>query len=442
MLHALVYGNGYAEIQRLGNGRPYKLHLLEPRSTQAKRDVEKNLYYSTSSHITGDTILPAGNVLHIAGLGYDGISGYNMVRLMRQAIGLSMAGETFAADFFSNGSESGGTIEVPGRLEDDLAVERLRNRWEGRHQGAGRRHRVAVLEEGAVYKPTGTEPEKSQLLETRKFQVTDTSRPWRVPPHKIGDYSQAHLANIEASNLDYLQTALMGWLVTIEQQYDLKLFSRQEWLDGYRFEHDFSALLRSDIVSRFNAYKSALGDGWLSRNEVRKREHLNPIPTAKATSPGDAYYVQMQMVQLGTTPTPPPAAAPPVKPTEPDGDETDTESRAAEQRGGDFIQGPDGKMQGSAPSADSSDKGEHIGEVVHSTDEVSHKDGSKASFTVEKLDDSYVKQGEKPYVIQAHITEPDGQKYSESAGKSFKNLDMDKKQADHSAKVFKKYGVT
>lgn len=128
MLHALVYGNGYAEIQRLGNGNPYKLHLLEPRSTTAKRDLEKNLYYETSSNVTGQTKLPASNVLHIAGLGYDGISGYNMVRLMRQAIGLSMAGETFAADFFSNGSESGGTIEVPGRLEDDAAIERLRNR--------------------------------------------------------------------------------------------------------------------------------------------------------------------------------------------------------------------------------------------------------------------------------------------------------------------------
>jgi HK97 family phage portal protein len=295
MSHALQRGSGYAEIQRLGNGRPYGLHLLDPKSTEAARDAAKKLHYKLGVGYGASRSLPAENVLHIAGLGFDGISGYNFTKLLRQGIGLGIAGDTFAADFFSNGSESGGTIEVPGRLKDQDAVDRLRNRWESRHQGAGKRFRTAVLEEGAKYNPTSTDPDKSQLLQSRQFQVNDTVRPWRVPPHKIGDLSEAHLANLEASNLDYLISALMSWLVTIEQEFNLKLLSIKEWLDGYHFEHDTMALLRGDIKSRIEFYSAAIRDGWMNRNQARAREHMNPM---SAEEGGEAYTVQMQVVPL------------------------------------------------------------------------------------------------------------------------------------------------
>lgn len=313
MLHALIYGNGYAEIQRLGDGRPYALHLLDPSSTKAERGPDRRLYYRTGVAAAGSRPIPAENVLHLAGIGFDGVSGYNMVRLLRQSIGLGIAGETFAADFFSNGSEAGGVIEIPGRLENDDAVQRLRNRWEGRHQGAGRRHRVAILEEGAKFSATSTDPEKSQLLETRKYQVLDTIRAWRVPPHKAGDFSESHLANIEASNLDYLMSALMGWLVAIEQEWNLKMFSRREWRDGYHVEHDTRALLRADVRTRFDSFAAAIRDGWMSRNEVRAREGLNPIP---ADQGGDLYTVQMQVVPLNPSPEAEPDAddSPPTDP--------------------------------------------------------------------------------------------------------------------------------
>jgi HK97 family phage portal protein len=237
-----------------------------------------------------------------------------MVRLLQRVIGIGIAEDTYVADFFANGSESGGTIEIPGRLKDNDAVERLRARWDGRHQGPGKRHKVAVLEEGAKYNPTSTEPEKSQLLESRKFQVLDVVRPWRVPPHKVGDFSESHLANIEASNLDYLTTALMGWLVGIEQEFNLKLFSRSEWLAGYHVKHDVSVLLRGDLKSRFEAYSSAIRDGWMSRNEVRRNESKNPIPKDQG---GDLYTVQMQVVPIihDETSQSSPAVQPPVTPS-------------------------------------------------------------------------------------------------------------------------------
>jgi HK97 family phage portal protein len=298
MGHALEYGNGYAEIVRRGRGTPYELHLLDPETTRAYRR-EGQLGYQLGGVAGG--WLEAANVLHVAGLGYDGISGYSFIRLINEGIGLGMGAQTYAADFFGNGSESGGAIETPLKLNPE-GLKNLRDGWEGRHQGPGRRHRVAILEQGAKYSPTSTDPEKTQLLETRKFQVLDVVRPWRVPPHKVGDFSQAHLANIEASNLDYLMTCLIGWLEAIEQQFNLKLFSRAEWLAGYYVEHNVNALLRGDIATRFNSYEVALRNGWMNRDQVRDRENLNPMGAAEG---GDIYTVQSQNIPLklvGVTP--------------------------------------------------------------------------------------------------------------------------------------------
>lgn len=306
MLHALTHKGGFAEIQRRNDHRPYAFHLLDPETTRTKR-VNGTLTYT----LANGRSLPASDVLHIAGLGYDGVNGYDFLKLLSQTLGLGMAEEAYAADFFENGSESGGTIEIPTRLQDQDAVDRLRNQWEGRHQGAGKRHKVAVLEEGAKYSSTSVDPEKSQLLESRKFQLQEMIRAWRLPPHKAGDMSDAHYANLEASNADYLATALLSWLTVIEQEFDLKVFSRAEWLAGYRVKHDTSVLMKADTNTRYGSYNSALQGGWMSRNEVRRRENLNPM---RPEDGGDAYTVQMQVVALGPDgarqPATPAAASP------------------------------------------------------------------------------------------------------------------------------------
>lgn len=308
--HALEVGNGYAEIERTGRGSPAAIHLLDPETTYARR-VEGKLGYQLGN----GRWIPAANVLHIAGLGWDGLSGYNPLRLQSETLGLGLAAQSFASDHFANGSEPGGALEIPHKLKDQAAVNRLRDGWEGRHGGPGRRHRVAVLEEGAKFNPISTDPEKSQLLDTRKFQVLEAIRSLRVPPNKVGDYSQSHLANLEASNLDYLMTALLGWLESIEQECGLKLFTRGEWLNGFYVEHNVDALLRGDIKTRFAAYGQAVGGGWMSRNEVRSRENMNPIPVEHG---GDLFTVQSQNIPLGQTgaaedpkpgvPTPEPSA--------------------------------------------------------------------------------------------------------------------------------------
>jgi HK97 family phage portal protein len=306
MLHALLHGNGYAEIQRTGRGAPYALHLLDPCTTCAKREGGR-LGYA----LDGGRWLEAANVLHLAGIGFDGVTGYNFVRLLRQAIGLGMGAESYAADYFANGAEPGGVIESPAKLNPEGRAN-LRDGWHGRHGGPGRRHSVAVLEQGAKWVATTTDPEKSQLSETRKYQLLDTIRPWRVPPNKAGDYSQAHLANLESSNLDYLMTALMGWITGIEQECTFKLLTVAEQAKGFYIEANTKALLRGDTASRNASYEVALRNGWMSRNEVRKAENLDPIP---ADQGGDLFTVQAQNIPLDKVgqekgPMLPPAALP------------------------------------------------------------------------------------------------------------------------------------
>jgi HK97 family phage portal protein len=288
MLHALQSGNGYAEIVRKG-AMPAGLLILDPDTTKAKR-IDGTLRYQ----LDNKKFLPSANVLHLAGLSYDGLTGLNFTRLLRQAIGVGMAEESFTADYFANGTEPGGTIEVPQKLEQPGA-DRLRDRFEMKHRGVGNRHRVAVLEQGAKFVPSSADPEKSQLVEARKYQLLDICRPWRIPPHKAGDYSQAHLANIEASNLDYIMTALMYWLVGIEQQCLLKLFTRAERMAGFFVEHNVLALLRGDIKTRFESYGLALDKGWLNRDEVRQRENINPIGEEGG---GEKFLVQLNQTTL------------------------------------------------------------------------------------------------------------------------------------------------
>jgi HK97 family phage portal protein len=289
MGHALLWGTGYAEVQRTGRGTPTALHILPPESTQPRR-IDQRLVYA----LNNGRALDHGDVLKIAGFGYDGLCGHNLVWLLNQVIGLGLAQDVHSADYYGNGAQPGVMLEFPGRLPDG-AAERLRQSWNDLHRGPGRGHRVAVLEQGVKATPYTHTPEAAQLVESRKYQAVDAVRPWRVPPHKWGDYSEAHLANIEASNLDYLMTALMPWLLCWEQESCLKLLSRAERAAGYYVEHNTRALLRGDITSRFAAYHQALADGWVHRDQVRRWENLDPIGEEEG---GLKYLVQVNQTTL------------------------------------------------------------------------------------------------------------------------------------------------
>ena len=278
--HCLGWGNGYAEIDWSKGGELLGLHLLHPNLCKPQRDQDKNLYYQVTSvarELKGarEQRIDPYKILHLAGLGFNGLVGYSPVALAREAIGLGKAAEQFGASLFGNGAVPKGYLKHPGKLKGE-ALANLRNDFNGRHQGSGNANKLGILEEGMDWVNTQINPDDAQFLLTRQFQVIEIAGILRLPPHKLGDYSHAHLANIEASNLDYLMTCLRPWCVRIEQCIDLKLLSDEEYDAGFYTRHDIRAILRASIKDRAEYYQKMFQFG-MSPDEIRELEDMNPI---------------------------------------------------------------------------------------------------------------------------------------------------------------------
>lgn len=295
--HALGWGNGCAEIEFDGSGNPFALYLLDA-VTRAERDREtKRLQYRLRDNST----LAPRYVAHVAGFGYDGLSGYCPITLQRQAVGLAQAAETFGAALFGNGAIPRGVITTPKVLKE-AGIERLRAMFNKVHQGSANAHNVAILEEGAAWVNTQISPEDAQFLATRAFQILEIARMFRVPPHKIGDYSQAHLANLEESNLDYMMTTLMPWCEQVEQVLNFKLFTPQDRAKGLFVEHNLMAFLRGNMQARADFYTKLRDLGVMTPNMIARFENLNPIGEE-----GDIRLVPLNMTSLANAGKPTPA---------------------------------------------------------------------------------------------------------------------------------------
>lgn len=292
--HTAMWGNGYCEIQRDRGGRVLALWPLRPDRVDVQRGWDGLLYYQVTignplEHDPETMTLPARNVMHVRGLGYDGIKGYSVIGLARQSIGLGLATEEFGARFFGNGARPGAVLEHPGKLTD-TAFDRLKKSWNVRHQGLENAHRLAILEEGMKIHEIGIPPEDAQFLETRKFQVTEIARWFRIPPHMLADLERSTNNNIEHQSLEYVMHSLRPWFVRIEQRVGHDLLTETEGNQGYFAEHLVDAFLRGDITSRYSAYGVGRQNGWLSANDIREMENMNPVEG------GDVYLVPLNMV--------------------------------------------------------------------------------------------------------------------------------------------------
>ena len=217
MTHLLLWGNAYAQIIRNGKGEVIALYPLMPNRMRVDRDSKGELYYSYTRYsdeaptINGMTVtLRASDVLHIPGLGFDGLVGYSPIAMAKNAIGLAMATEEYGAKFFANGAAPGGVLEHPGTIKDP---QKVKESWNMAYQGSGNAHRVAVLEEGMKYQPIGISPEQAQFLETRKFQINEIARIFRVPPHMVGDLEKSSFSNIEQQSLEFVKYTLDPWVI-------------------------------------------------------------------------------------------------------------------------------------------------------------------------------------------------------------------------------------
>ncbi len=300
MTHLLLWGNAYAQIIRNGKGEVIALYPLMPNRITVDRDANGKLYYLYSrtaedvlilSNQSSQVVLSPADVLHIPGLGFDGLVGYSPIAMAKNAIGMAIACEEYGAKFFANGAAPGGVLEHPGVVKDPAKV---RESWNTVYQGSSNSHRVAVLEEGMKYQAIGISPEQAQFLETRKFQINEIARIFRVPPHMVGDLEKSSFSNIEQQSLEFVKYTLDPWVIRWEQAISQALLRADEKkLHFAKFNVD--GLLRGDYVSRMNGYATARQNGWMSANDIRELENLDRIPVEFG---GDLYLINGNMTKL------------------------------------------------------------------------------------------------------------------------------------------------
>ena len=299
MSHLLVWGNAYAQIIRDGNGKVLALYPLLPDKMEAERDEHGQLYYIYTRNSDenpnfkeyGRVYLREQDVLHIPGLGFDGLVGYSPIAMAKNAVGMTLACEEYGASFFENGANPGGVLEHPGVLKDPAKV---RESWQSVYGGSRNAGKVAVLEEGMKYQQIGIPPEEAQFLETRKFQINEIARLYRIPPHMVGDLDKSSFSNIEQQSLEFVKYTLDPWVIRWEQSLQRALFLPQEKQE-YFIKLNVDGLLRGDYQSRMNGYSVGRQNGWLSTNDIREMEDMNLIPKEEG---GDLYLINGNMTKL------------------------------------------------------------------------------------------------------------------------------------------------
>lgn len=298
MTHLLLWGNAYSQIIRNGKGEVVGLYPLMPDRMTVNRDEKGRLYYeymvSSDDAKTlkdGTVRLSPYDVLHIPGLGFDGLVGYSPIAMAKNAIGLAIAAEEYGSKFYANGAIPSGILEYPGTVKEP---DKVRESWNAGFGGSSNAHKIAVLEEGMKYTPISISPNEAQFLETRKFQINEIARIFRVPPHMVGDLEKSSFSNIEQQSLEFVKYTLEPWLVRWEQAMQRSLIPQDD-KSKYFIKFNVDGLLRGDYQSRMQGYATARQNGWMSANDIRELENLDRIP---AEDGGDLYLINGNMMPL------------------------------------------------------------------------------------------------------------------------------------------------
>jgi HK97 family phage portal protein len=268
--HVLLRGNSVCYVTRNNAGQPTRLDILNP----DKMKVYPTDDYGIAYFYDGEP-LTQSEILHIKGMG-DGLWGKTPIAYARDAIGLAMATEEHGSRLFSNGTNVGGILKTQSNLSDDQ-WKRFRDRWTKMQGGLSNSNKPALLEGGMDWVKVGLANDEAQFLETRKFQVTEIARFFRVPPHMLMDLDRATFSNIEHQSIQFVTHTMRPWLVRWEQTLNRSLLTTRQRNQGYYFEFNIDGLLRGDIKSRYEAYSSAISAGWMTRNQARQKENMPPI---------------------------------------------------------------------------------------------------------------------------------------------------------------------
>ena len=279
-LHLLLYGNSYILPEYGQDGRPYALWPIHPSKITLEQDTNGAISYKLSLP-SGIRNLTPDEVVHTTMLSMDGLTGKSPVLMARESIGAALAEEEFAAGFFGNAARPSGVLKTDGILDTD-AAKRLKESWQ---QAYGRgKQGTAILEDGLEFEPISADAEKSQLLESRQFAMRAIAAALRIPAHLLDPTARGTYSNVETQSLEFLTFSLQPFLTRLEETFSLKLFTPTE-RQRYFVEFLTDGLLRVDTRTRFTAYKMAIDGGWMTINEVRRKENLPSIPQVAETIP-------------------------------------------------------------------------------------------------------------------------------------------------------------
>jgi HK97 family phage portal protein len=290
LAHALLWGNGYAEIERNNRGEAWNLWQIAPDKLHSDRTADGRLWYFKD----GEPVLEADNVFHLHGLGFDGLTGYSVIRQAAKSMGISLALDAMAAATFANGGQPGVVFKQKdgGRTLTAEGVKNLLESFDRRFSGPANGGKSMYLD-GSIDIDTITLPFSDlQFLESRKFQVSEIARWFRVPPHKLADLERATFSNIEHQSLEFVTDTLVPWITRLETEAQIKLIGRNNRQNRLYTKINVGGLLRGDIKSRYDAYGVGRTNGWLSANDIRSLEDMNPV------AGGDEYIVQLNMVPV------------------------------------------------------------------------------------------------------------------------------------------------
>lgn len=276
MGHLLGWGNHFSQKIWDRRGVLRELWPLRPDRMKVFRENGQRKYLYTEMN-NNKRAFRQEEIWHVPAFGFDGLMGYSRITLARNAIGLSMAAEKFGSKFFGNGAIPGIALQHPGTLGDE-GFKHLNESWNENYRGTDNAHKFVILEEGMSIEKLGIPPDDAQFIETRRFQLGEIARMFRVPPHMIGDVTSSTSwgSGIEQQELGYLSHTLRPWLKRIEQGAHKDLLLEAERRDTV-IEHLVEDFLRTDIAARMQAYVQAITNGIMTRNEARERENLNPL---------------------------------------------------------------------------------------------------------------------------------------------------------------------
>jgi len=282
----VLHGNCYAKIFFNAAGRPISLIPLDPLKVQVKIVDGEKVYVFNDK----ETLLDY-EVLHVVGLSFNGLTGKSPLNVAREAIAIGLSAQEYGARFYSNGANTGGVITAPGRLSLE-AINRLKQSWNRSNGGNSNSHGTAILEEGMKYDKIGLDPEAAQFLQSRKFQVNEIARIFRIPPSYLADLDNSSTrANVEQQAIQFVRDCITPYVRRFEVELNRKLF-REDERDYYAY-FSVDGLMRGDLKGRYEAYATARQWGWLSVNDIRDLENLNPVDG------GNIYLQPLNMVESG-----------------------------------------------------------------------------------------------------------------------------------------------